>query len=150
MMTWKWLALGLVAAWFLLRKKAVVVPTTLPAAYGPQVQSIVLSQGAGGAWYDTNPDNYHLVTDALTDIDGISHPMYPGWYRSNVDGSWFNPETGEFYSANSSPVAVGLNGYESGKVKRVTIDPTVTYLGSNSPPPDPTSANNPANGYVIY
>ena len=77
---------------------------------GAQIHTIVFSQDPGNsAQYDTDPNNYELVSDQVG---------YPGWYRSRKDGSWYNPDTKDFYSAGSSPARIVGGAYDQGTMQR--------------------------------
>ena len=128
--------------YYVFRKKTTTTTTaakTLTAADGQQISAIVVSQDPGnGAQYDTNPDNYVLADQSY----------YRGWYQSKVDGSWYNPSTGDFYSSGSSPVA-----YFEGNDTTMPDGSPRPVITLDTPTPvsgDPDSPNNPANGYVIY
>ncbi len=141
---WLGIAIGVYLIFF--RKKS-LVSNTLPASAGPKITQIVMSQDPGNAaQFDTNPSNYVAVTD----------PNYPGWYRSKVDGSWYNPSTGDFYSAGSSPVAAAQYGaYSTGQAQLVTFDlADVAAQGAAAAAAavaaNPNNPDLPSNGYVIY
>jgi hypothetical protein len=131
-----WIAIAVLAYLFFFRfffRKS--VSSTLPASASKGLNSAV--KGAPAA-YDTNPNNYRPTTD---------QSAYPGWYQSSVDGSWYNPDTGDFYSAGSSPPAVVYANPEL-----VTIDfagmaaAVAASQAANAGVPNTT--DDP--GYVIY
>jgi hypothetical protein len=127
--------------WYWSRQKAATAATLTPAD-GKKIEAIVITQDPGNsAQYDTDPANYVLADQSY----------YKGWYRSTKDGSWYNPSSGDFYSAGSSPAAYfegNATTMPDGSVRPI-IDLTANSNASATSV-DPTSANNPANGYVIY
>ena len=119
-----WVAIAVAVYYFFFRKPAAAASNTLPASASTALTSAV--KGAPAA-YDTNPANYHPATDQAA---------YPGFYQSSVDGSWYNPTTGDFYSAGSSPPAV--------------VYPTFDTFTIDLNPPVPANAATPAPGEIIY
>jgi hypothetical protein len=92
------------------------------AAQSSAIQTVLLTQDPGNsAQYDADFSNYEKADQG----------KYPGFYRSKKDGSWFNPDTGDFYSAASSPAATGPNAYETGAAIRPQIN-LDNLLGSAS------------------
>ena len=113
---------------------------------GTKLTTVVRSQDPGdGAAFDTNPQNYVLVS--------TSDPSYPGydvWYRSKLDGSWWDHTTGDFYSAGSSPPTYGPNAYQSGEMIAPTIDTSISFAPT-TPSDTPASESYGGGGSgVIY
>jgi uncharacterized protein YjiK len=114
-----WVVIAVGAYLLFIRSKK---STTLPASASTGLTSAV--QGAP-AQYDTNPENYHVVPD---------QQGYPGFYQSSVDGSWYNPTTGDFYSAGSSPPRI--------------VEPDIDWQTIDTTPL--TGAPPPETDYVVY
>jgi hypothetical protein len=135
-------ALG-VGCYFLFRKRTVAAYGTSLAAVAPQagkkITEISVSQDPGNSvWIDTNPANYQLADQSA----------YPGFYRSTLDGSWYNPDTGDFYSGGSSPAVANVkNAYDDGTVARPMIDLTTP---AHVFTPEELAAPENQPGYIIY
>jgi hypothetical protein len=109
-----------------------------------------MSQDPTGAAYDMDLSHYLLVPDQI---------HYQGWYQSTVDGSWYKPDTNEFYSAGSSPVAT-YDPYADPAwlAAQVNVGAASTqastgydsYLTPDAQNDNSTSADNPNNGYIIF
>ena len=146
--TYLWIAAAALAVWyFLLRKPAATYAQQIANAAGsspsvdPQIAKAVATT-AFGNWG---------VQGGLT-VTQADQTYYPGWYQTS-DGGWVNPDTGEFYSPGSSPVAQAYAPtYANGGIARPDLSAAlITPDTTGSEPADEaTSANNPANGYVIY
>ena len=103
---------------------------------GAKITTIAVSQqmGASGVDVDTIPADYLPV-----DPNSSLYPGYDHWYRSKITGDWYDLDTGDFYSGDSSP-------------PHYNATPTTVVLDLTPVTPIPNDPGNPdaASNYVIY
>jgi hypothetical protein len=104
-----------VAAWLVIRKRAVATVAVNPNGVPMSVAVKVAAMGAADNGALRNPDDWKPADQA----------MYPGFYTTNF-GGFYNPDTGQSFSPGSSPPSA-LNAYDTGEAQRPYID-TATEL----------------------